>query len=79
MHIFLRSQNLYPVDVEDGTVSDLKDILEAKEGISAEEQILYHGGNQLQDDEDITDCLVDGATVDVTVRLLGGNAKFMVP
>ncbi|KAF8782178.1 FAU ubiquitin-like and ribosomal protein S30 [Argiope bruennichi] len=73
MHIFLRCQDLHTIDVEDGTVSDLKEFLEEKEGISAEEQILYYGGNQLQDNEDIADCLVDGATVDVTVRLLGGK------
>ncbi|GBM45743.1 40S ribosomal protein S30 [Araneus ventricosus] len=73
MHIFLRSKDLHTLDVEDGTVSDLKEFLEEREGISAEEQILYYGGNQLQDDEDIADCLMDGATVDVTVRLLGGK------
>ncbi|GIX87814.1 40S ribosomal protein S30 [Caerostris darwini] len=73
MHIFLRSQDLHAIDLEDGTVLDLKKFLEEKEGIPSEEQLLYHGGNNLEDNLDINSCLSDGATVDVSIRLVGGK------
>nr|XP_042898578.1 uncharacterized protein LOC107455604 [Parasteatoda tepidariorum]XP_042898586.1 uncharacterized protein LOC107455604 [Parasteatoda tepidariorum]XP_042898587.1 uncharacterized protein LOC107455604 [Parasteatoda tepidariorum]XP_042898592.1 uncharacterized protein LOC107455604 [Parasteatoda tepidariorum] len=73
MHIFLRSQTTYSVELEEGTVSSLKDFIEESEGLSAEEQHLYLGGNPLEDDQDITECLTDGATVDVCAKLRGGK------
>ncbi|GFT27451.1 40S ribosomal protein S30 [Nephila pilipes] len=73
MHIFLRSQNLHTVDIENGTVYSLKKFLEKEEGLCAEEQILYYAGNPLEDDLEINSCLADGATVDVSVRLRGGK------
>ncbi|KFM63940.1 40S ribosomal protein S30, partial [Stegodyphus mimosarum] len=73
MHIFLRSQETHSVDLSEGTVSSLKDFIEEAEGIAKEEQVLYYGGNPLEDDQTLSESLVDGATVDVCVRLRGGK------
>lgn len=47
--------------------------VEESEGISTEEQTLYFGGVPLEDDQNISECLSEGATVDVCVKLLGGK------
>ncbi|XP_035232797.1 uncharacterized protein LOC118204598 [Stegodyphus dumicola] len=73
MQLFLRSQNVHPVDVNNERISYLKTFLEKVEGISSEEQVLYCGGIPLDDDQEIAQCLTDGATIDVCVRLRGGK------
>ncbi|KAG8184573.1 hypothetical protein JTE90_007689 [Oedothorax gibbosus] len=73
MPIFLRSQDIYTVEIEDGIISDLKKIVEDKEGIPSADLLLYFGGKPLEDDQAISECLVDGSTVDVNVGLKGGK------
>ncbi|KAG8185854.1 hypothetical protein JTE90_004396 [Oedothorax gibbosus] len=73
MHLFLRCQDLHPIEVGDEKVSYLKRFVEESEGISTEEQTLYFGGVPLEDEQNISECLTEGCTVDVCVKLLGGK------
>ncbi|XP_054724233.1 FAU ubiquitin-like and ribosomal protein S30 [Uloborus diversus] len=73
MRIFLRSQDLHSVCLNEGTVSTLKEFVENAEGISREGLILYYGGKPLEDNQNINDVLSDDATVDVCVGLKGGK------
>ena len=50
-------------------------IIADAEKIPIEDQALFYGGNPLSDDDKISNCLTDGATVDVCCRLKGGKKK----
>ncbi|GIY58518.1 40S ribosomal protein S30 [Caerostris darwini] len=77
--IFLRIlENQHAVDVKNDvderkSVLDLKKFIAEKEGISEQDQLFYYGGNILEDNQDISSCLPDDATIDVSIRLVGGK------
>ncbi|GFQ98266.1 40S ribosomal protein S30 [Trichonephila clavata] len=48
-------------------------LIEEAEGIPEDDQTLYIGGAPLDDEQSISECLQEGSTVDVTVKLLGGK------
>lgn len=50
-------------------------IIAEAEKIPIEDQALFYGGSPLSDDDKISNCLTDGATVDVCCRLKGGKKK----
>ncbi|GIY92410.1 40S ribosomal protein S30 [Caerostris extrusa] len=74
--IFLRIlENQHAVDVKND-VDERKSVLDLKtekEGISEQDQLFYYGGNILEDNQDISSCLPDDATIDVSIRLVGGK------
>ena len=74
MQIFIRHEGTHAVECEStDLVIALKQHLEQNFQIPAEDSILYHSGHSLEDDEQIGQCLVDGAHVDVALRVLGGK------
>ncbi|KAF8778301.1 FAU ubiquitin-like and ribosomal protein S30 [Argiope bruennichi] len=73
MQLFLRCQDVHPIEVENEKVSYLKRLIEAAEGIHPDEQTLHFGGAPLDDEQNIFDCLQNGCTVDVSVKLRGGK------
>ncbi|GFU86324.1 40S ribosomal protein S30 [Trichonephila clavipes] len=73
MQLFVRCQDVHSFEVGDEKVSHLKTLIEEAEGIPEEEQTLYIGGAPLDDEQSISECLQEGSTVDVTVKLLGGK------
>ncbi|GBN91820.1 hypothetical protein AVEN_21062-1, partial [Araneus ventricosus] len=74
MKLFYRYQDVLPVDVEDDQkVSYLKGLISEFEGLKPEEQLLYHAGAPLEDDQYLKDCLIDGSTIDVCIGLKGGK------
>ncbi|XP_042908862.1 ubiquitin-like FUBI-ribosomal protein eS30 fusion protein [Parasteatoda tepidariorum] len=73
MHIFLRGQETHSYEVGDEKISHLKNLIEEVEGIDKEEIVLYFGGSPLEDDQSVSECLTEGATVDFSVKLRGGK------
>lgn len=74
MQIFLRHQGTHVVECSnDDFIYGLKQKIEKLHQIPAEEQILYHDGHALEDDERIVDCLTNGSNIELNLRLLGGK------
>jgi len=75
MQLFIRGQTLHSL-VVDGTESVLcvKNELALREGISVDDQVLLYGGRPLDNELFLAECeLADQATLDLSVRLLGGK------
>lgn len=74
MQLFLQGDQVHSIEVPvNEKISFLKNFIEIAENLPQEEQLFFYGGKPLQDDDNISDCLVEGATVDVSVRLRGGK------
>lgn len=74
--VFVQGQSLHTVEISsETTVEGLKTALAAVEGISAEEQILTYGGVPLEDECLVTDSVPELATLNVTVRVVGGKMQ----
>ncbi|CAL1283544.1 unnamed protein product [Larinioides sclopetarius] len=73
MQLYLRCLDVHPVDVpENEKVAYLKTLVSELEGISPEEQILFYGGEPLDDLIELG-CLQKDSTIDVSVGLKGGK------
>ncbi|KAL5008369.1 hypothetical protein ScPMuIL_013950 [Solemya velum] len=72
MQIFIQAGELHVVEVTHQTVGDVKNFINEREGTSVTEQVLYHGGQPLQDDVQLA-ALGDMSTINVDVRMLGGK------
>ncbi|XP_076307921.1 ribosomal protein S30 [Tachypleus tridentatus] len=74
MQLFLIGQETHNVEApENQNVGFLKEWIKQAENISPADQVLYHGGRPLEDEQLLSDCLVNGSSVVVSVRLLGGK------
>lgn len=74
MQIFLRHDGTHAFEcTEEDYVFGIKQRIEDLHSIAVEEQVLYHNGRVLEDDESVFDCLQNGAHIDLTLRLLGGK------
>uniref|UniRef100_A0A2I9LPP4 40S ribosomal protein S30 n=1 Tax=Centruroides hentzi TaxID=88313 RepID=A0A2I9LPP4_9SCOR len=74
MQLFLQSDQLYSIEVpENEKISFLKNFIEITENLPQEEQLFYYGGKPLCEDDNISDFLMNGATVDISIRLRGGK------
>ncbi|XP_023209654.1 uncharacterized protein LOC111612645 [Centruroides sculpturatus] len=74
MQLFLQSDQLYSIEVpENEKISFLKNFIEITENLPQEEQLFYYGGKPLHEDDNISDFLMNGATVDISIRLRGGK------
>ncbi|RWS28582.1 ubiquitin-like protein FUBI [Leptotrombidium deliense] len=72
MQIFIRCENTHTFEVfEDDDLDTLKAYIEDVENVPSDRQVLYCNGRPL--DDDAFDCLENGDSVDVCVRLLGGK------
>lgn len=77
MQLFIRGQTLHSL-VVDGSESVLcvKNELALREGIDVDDQVLLYGGRPLDNELSLEDCeLADQATLDLSVRLLGGKLR----
>jgi small subunit ribosomal protein S27Ae len=79
MQLLLKSLSghsiLIDVNTEDN-VEDLKSIIEYREGIPFDQQILYYKTNVLQNSHQLSESsIVNNSTIDLTVGLLGGAKK----
>ena len=74
MQIFVQCQELHAITLEGAeTVSDLKAIVQAREGVSADELTLAtRAGRTLENGQILNDIVVEGSYIDATVGLLGG-------
>lgn len=75
MQLFIRGQNLHNLTL-DGSDSILcvKNELALREGIDVDDQVLLYAGRPLENELSLEECeIVDQATLDLTVRLLGGK------
>ena len=60
----------------DATVADVKAAIEARQGVSSEEQRLIFAGRQLEDTALLSSCgVTDDSQLYVALRLLGGGKK----
>ncbi|CAF0909444.1 unnamed protein product [Didymodactylos carnosus] len=79
MQIFIRTldNRTLPFSVEsDDTIDDIKEFIEQREGIPADEQRLILGGKQLNDELTLEECEVeDKSTLFVLLDLEGGGKK----
>ena len=74
--VFVQGQSLHTVEISsETTVEALKSALATVEGISTEEQVLTYGGVPLEDECLITDSVPELATLNVTVRVVGGKMQ----
>ena len=75
MQIFVQCQELHAFTLEGvETVSDLKALVYAREGVAADELILAtRAGRTLEDGQILSEVLVEGSYVDATVGVLGGS------
>ncbi|OQR78874.1 ubiquitin protein FUBI isoform 1 [Tropilaelaps mercedesae] len=75
MQVFVQCQQLHALSVQESdTVASLKSLVEAREGVSADELTLTaRSGRTLEDNQLLSDVLVEGSYVDATVGLLGGK------
>ena len=75
MQIFLRTSEgiLAHECVAQDTVFALKQHLQQSASFDIEDQVLYHEGSQLEDDQILGDCLINGSSVEVSLRMLGGK------
>ena len=61
------------------TISDLKHLIYAHDGISPCDLRLLHRGRELRDDALLSGLDVDGATITCLLRVLGGNLHDCIP
>ena len=61
------------------SVSDLKHLIYAHDGISPCDLRLMHHGRELRDDALLSDLDVDGDTITCLLRVLGGNLYHQIP
>lgn len=75
MQIFVLANDTAAIEVSpDATVNDLKQILAAKVGVSAKEQVLTLGGQPLVSEQSLSENGVEPlSTLSLSVGLLGGN------
>ena len=75
MQIFLRtSSGVAAYEVADNeSVFALKQNIQASQAIAIEDQVIFHEGSQLEDDQVLSECLSQGASVEVSLRMLGGK------
>nr|ACD11874.1 hypothetical protein [Isometrus maculatus] len=74
MQLFLQADQIHSIEVPvNEKISFLKNFIETTENLPQEEQLFFYGGKPLHDGDNISDCLVDGATVDISIRLRGGK------
>ena len=74
MQIFVCHQGTHSLECsESDVVFALKQNIEELHSINAEEQILFHNGRALEDDELVSECLTNGSHVQLSLRLLGGK------
>ncbi|CAK8683833.1 ubiquitin-like FUBI-ribosomal protein eS30 fusion protein [Clavelina lepadiformis] len=75
MQIFLRTDQLHCIDVsESDLVSTLKETIQIREGLHAEDQVLSYNGQTLDDDIALAAAGIHHlSTVTVLARLLGGK------
>ncbi|KAF7488529.1 hypothetical protein SSS_10724 [Sarcoptes scabiei] len=74
MQIFLRHQGIHSIECnENDRIYALKLKIEQSHQIPVDEQILYHQGQVLEDDQIIAEHLTQDANVDLNLRLLGGK------
>lgn len=74
MQIFVRSLNPHVLDCTgEETIRDIKERIEALDSIPVSEQVLYTCGKPLEDDSAVLCGILENASIDVTVRLLGGK------
>lgn len=76
MQIFVQSQSLHTVSVdEDTTVLDVKRHVADVEGISVDDQLLTFAGCPLGDEQTLGDCQVaELSTLAISARLFGGRS-----
>lgn len=65
---------IIPVEIElDQRVSDLKEVIEVKEGIPPQQQRFLFAGRQLDDDKTLGECgIVAGSDLHLVLSLRGG-------
>lgn len=74
MQIFVRHQGTHSVECSEGDfVYGLKLQIEKLHNIPVEEQLLVYNGEVLNDDDLVKNCLINGANVDLSLRMLGGK------
>uniref|UniRef100_A0AAZ3QDC0 FAU ubiquitin like and ribosomal protein S30 fusion b n=1 Tax=Oncorhynchus tshawytscha TaxID=74940 RepID=A0AAZ3QDC0_ONCTS len=74
MQLFVRAQTLHTFQVSGlETVADIKAHIEALEGLSCDDQVVFLCGEPLQDDAVIGQSALELSTLEVTPRLLGGK------
>ena len=74
MRIFVKSLERTLL-VEAETVAAVKAVVEAEEGIPAEEQRLVFGGASLEDDAVLGEVATEDSTLHLSLSLLGGAKK----
>ena len=74
LQVFVQGQSLHTLEISpETTVETLKSALATVEGISVEEQVLSYGGVPLEDECVLADSVPELATLNVTVRVVGGK------
>ena len=74
LQVFVQGQSLHTLEISpETTVEALKSALATVEGISVEEQVLSYGGVPLEDECVLADSVPELATLNVTVRVIGGK------
>jgi len=74
MQLFIKSTDLHTLNVSGTeTVADIKQQVAALESLSATDIAMYCHGRPLEDREIISVFAEEQSTLDVEVRLLGGN------
>jgi small subunit ribosomal protein S27Ae len=79
MQLLLKSLSGHCIAIDVNTednVEDLKSIIECREGIPFDQQIIYYKTNVLQKGHQLSDySIVNNSTIDLTVGLLGSAKK----
>jgi small subunit ribosomal protein S27Ae len=79
MQLLLKSLSGHCIAIDVNTednVEDLKSIIECREGIPFDQQIIYYKTNVLQKSHQLSDySIVNNSTIDLTVGLLGSAKK----
>jgi len=74
MQLFIRSVDVHTLNVSGTeTVADIKQQVAALESLCAPDIAIYCHGRPMEDNEIISAFAEDQSTLDVEVRLLGGN------
>lgn len=80
MQLFIRGENLHAVTLN-GTdsVLSVKNEIALREGIDVEDQVLLYAGRPLDNEASLEDCdIIDQATLELNVRLLGGKGTGLI-
>jgi len=74
MQLFVKSADLHTLNVAGTeTVADIKHQVAALESLSVTDIVMYCRGRPLEDNETVSLFAEEQSTLDVEVRLLGGN------